>query len=277
MVRAKPDRPTGNHLLDRLPASERDPLVECSNLVSFAVRDEVDGLRWREQPIYFPTSGVYSLLLSMSDGSLPVEVAVVDSEGMLGIPIVLGMNENPVRAVAQVAGQCIRVPQERFLDRLQHGSMLDRLVRRFLAVSWQTANQTIACNLRHTVKQRTCRWLLSVHDRAPGDEFVVTQEMLSGMVGASRQKITSVVGEFGESRSAPASPRPGADSRSGRARKDQLRMLPGVAEGLCLSHVVKFVLNLNSRSGSSYLYALLRGTPRERRSSRIDSGRAFAH
>ena len=76
------------------------------------------------------------------------------------------------------------------------GAALDRLVRRFLAVSWQTANQTIACNLRHTVKERAARWLLSVHDRTLANEFVVTQEMLSGMVGASRQKITAVAGEL---------------------------------------------------------------------------------
>jgi CRP-like cAMP-binding protein len=195
MPRSKSAHPTGNSLLDRLPVSERDPLLENSKIVNFAARDEVDGLRWAEQPVYFPTSGVYSLLLSMEDGT-PVEVAVVDSEGMLGIPLVLGMNEAPVRAVAQVAGQCIRVPSDRFLAMIQHGKILDQLVRRFLAVSWQTANQTIACNLRHTVKERTCRWLLSVHDRARSDEFGVTQEMLSGMVGASRQKITAVVGEL---------------------------------------------------------------------------------
>jgi CRP-like cAMP-binding protein len=195
MPRAKSVRPTGNHLLDRLPASELEQLLMGSTLVSFAAREEVDGLRWEEQPAYFPTSGVYSLLLPMIDDD-PVEVAVVDSEGMLGIPIALGMSSNPVRAVTQVEGQCLRIPQDRFLSGLHGGKILDMLVRRFLAVSWQTANQTMACNLRHSVKQRTARWLLSVHDRSMSDEFVVTQEMLSGMVGASRQKITAVAGEL---------------------------------------------------------------------------------
>jgi CRP-like cAMP-binding protein len=188
-------RPTGNHILDRLPQSELDAVLAVADVVSFAARDEVDGLRWSEQPAYFPTSGVYSLLLPMKDGE-SVEVAVVDSEGMLGIPIVLGMNENPVRAVAQVAGQCVRVPSDRFLSILRRGGTLDALVRRFLAVSWQTANQTVACNLRHNVRERTCRWLLTVHDRAHADEFVITQEILSGMVGASRQKVTQVAGQL---------------------------------------------------------------------------------
>jgi CRP-like cAMP-binding protein len=187
---------TGNHILDRLPAAEQAPLLDAATVVTFAAREEVDGLRWDQQPVYFPTSGVYSLLLPMKCEN-PVEVGVVDSEGMLGIPIVLGMNENPVRAVAQMAGSCVRVPSDVFMKVLHGGpTVLDALVRRFLAVSWQTANQTIACNLRHSVRERTARWLLSVHDRADGDEFEVTQEILSGMIGASRQKVTGVAGEL---------------------------------------------------------------------------------
>jgi CRP-like cAMP-binding protein len=196
MARLLLDRPTGNHLLDRLPAAELKPLLDAATVVSFAAREEVDGLRWQEQPVYFPTAGVYSLLLPMKDEN-PVEVGVVDSEGMLGIPIVLGMADNPVRAVAQVAGACVRVPPDDFLRVLRGGhTVLDALVRRFLAVSWQTANQTVACNLRHSVRERTVRWLLTVHDRAGSDEFEVTQEILSGMIGASRQKVTVVAGEL---------------------------------------------------------------------------------
>ncbi|HEX4607825.1 MAG TPA: hypothetical protein VH092_06425, partial [Urbifossiella sp.] len=83
---AKPPihRPTGNHLLDRLPADELTPLLEAATVVSFAAREEVDGLRWENQPVYFPMGGVYSLLLPMKAEN-PVEVGVVDSEGMLGI------------------------------------------------------------------------------------------------------------------------------------------------------------------------------------------------
>jgi CRP-like cAMP-binding protein len=196
MARPPLARPTGNHLLDRLPAAELDPLLAAATVVSFAPQEEVDGLKWDEQPVYFPVSGVYSLLLPMKNG-IPVEVGVVDSEGMLGIPVVLGMKENPVRAVAQEAGGCVRVAAAAFLTVLRGpGTVLDALLRRFMAVTWQTANQTIACNLRHTVRERTARWLLSVHHRARADEFAVTQEGLATLVGASRQKISAVMTEF---------------------------------------------------------------------------------
>jgi CRP-like cAMP-binding protein len=195
MARPKPTRPTGNSLLDRLPRAEFERLMVDAQVVPFETKQEVYGIGADGYPVLFPVSGVYSLLLPMKDGH-PVEVAVADSEGMLGIPVALGMSTSPLRAVAQVGGECVRVSSERFLAVLREDGVLDDLVRRFLAVSWQTANQNIACNLRHTVKERTCRWLLAVHDRAAMDSFAITQEILSGMVGASRQKITAVVGDL---------------------------------------------------------------------------------
>jgi len=187
----KSARATGNALLDRLPAAEVDNLLTDAERVSFANRQEVYSAGGRSLPVYFPVTGVYSLLLPMFDGE-SVEVGVVDSEGMLGIPVVLGLESNPLRAVTQVAGECVRVSPQRFALALRKGEVLDALVRRFLAVSWHTANQNIACGLRHPVRQRTCRWLLSVHDRACVDEFDLTHERLSQMIGASRQKMTAV-------------------------------------------------------------------------------------
>lgn len=193
MSYAKLVHPTGNHLLDRLPVAELDRLLAAADVVRFPAKAELYGIGAIGQPVYFPISGVYSLLLPLKEGH-QVEVAVADSEGMLGIPQVLGMDSQPLRAVAQVEGACVRVPSERFLAVLRTAGMLDALVRRFLAVSWQSASQNIACNLRHTVRERVCRWLLVVHDRAGCDEFDITQEMLAEMVGASRQKVTVVAG-----------------------------------------------------------------------------------
>lgn len=193
MASAKPVRPTGNHLLDRLPAAELDRLLADADIVRFPAKTELYGIGAIGQPIYFPIDGVFSLLLPLKDGH-QVEVAVADSEGMLGIPQVLGMESQPLRAVAQVEGACVRVPSEKFLAVLRGAGAIDALVRRYLAVAWQSANQNIACNLRHTVRERACRWLLVVHDRARVDEFDITQEMLAEMVGASRQKVTVVAG-----------------------------------------------------------------------------------
>jgi CRP-like cAMP-binding protein len=195
MVRPKNPHATGNHLLDRLPMVELDALLKDAQWVKFGVREQVADLGREGGPVYFPTHGVYSLLLPLSEEP-PVEVAVVDSEGMLGLPVVLGVDSSPLRAITQVAGECVRVAPDRFRSALHAGGVLDALVRRFLAVSLQSAHQNIACNLRHTVEERLCRWLLSVHDRTDNDEFEITQELMSEVVGASRQKVTVVAGRL---------------------------------------------------------------------------------
>ena len=52
--------------------------------------------------------------------------------------------------------------------------------------------QSAACNALHGVDERTCKWLLMTHDRVIGDEFRLTQEFLSLMLGVRRSSVTLV-------------------------------------------------------------------------------------
>ena len=67
-------------------------------------------------------------------------------------------------------------------------------MRRYTAYSLRYANQTIACNLLHSVEQRVCRWLLMCHDRVGKDEFTLTHEFLAEMLGVRRQTVTTIAG-----------------------------------------------------------------------------------
>ena len=49
---------------------------------------------------------------------------------------------------------------------------------------------TVACNVKHAMEARLCRWLLMVHDRVDGDTLDLTHEFLSQMVGTRRASIT---------------------------------------------------------------------------------------
>ena len=50
--------------------------------------------------------------------------------------------------------------------------------------------QTVACNALHTTRQRICRWLLMMHDRADGENLSYTHEFLAGMLGVNRKSVT---------------------------------------------------------------------------------------
>src|SRR4029077_1948673 len=81
-----------------------------------------------------------------------------------------------------------------FLEALKQGGTLDKVVRRYTAYSLRYANQTVACNLLHSVKQRMCRWLLMCRDRVEKEEFVLTHEFLAEMLGVRRQTVTVIAG-----------------------------------------------------------------------------------
>jgi hypothetical protein len=56
--------------------------------------------------------------------------------------------------------------------------------------------QSAACNHRHKIEQRCCRWLLMAHDRVHSDQFLLTQEFLGMMLGVRRTSVTEVAGEL---------------------------------------------------------------------------------
>ena len=52
--------------------------------------------------------------------------------------------------------------------------------------------QSVACNAFHPLEARCCRWLLTAHDRAGGDEIPLTQEYLAEMLGVQRTTVSAV-------------------------------------------------------------------------------------
>ena len=58
--------------------------------------------------------------------------------------------------------------------------------------------RAVACNALHSVQQRACRWLLITHDRIHEDEFLLTQEFLSQMLGVSRASVNEVARQLQE-------------------------------------------------------------------------------
>lgn len=143
--------------------------------------------------VYFPTNGVVSLVNEPEDGQI-VEFGTVGNEGMAGIPIFLGANTMPSRAIVQVPGEGFRMGASQFLRLLDQQPQFHAVLMRYTLALLTHVAQAATCNRLHEVQERCARWLLHTHDRMDGDTFTLTQEFLAQMLGVHRPTVSIAAG-----------------------------------------------------------------------------------
>jgi CRP-like cAMP-binding protein len=137
---------------------------------------------------YFLESGLASIVAGNTHKAL--EVGLVGSEGMTGLPIVLGNDRSPNENFIQVAGEGSRIAADKLREAIEQSRSLHAAFLRFVhSFMNQTAN-TAFSNGTATVEERLARWLLMAHDRLDGDEIPLTHEFLSLMLGVRRAGVT---------------------------------------------------------------------------------------
>lgn len=181
--------PGQNRLLSSLSRDLQVRLLPRLEKVSLAVRQTVQEADAPVGYVWFPLSGIVSVVLSLKNGAT-VEIATVGSEGLVGTAAVLGAERSPLSAFCQVAGQATRMRADLFRRSLQEFPELSAVVHRYIQALLNQTAQSIACNHAHSVEQRIARWLLMTHDRVGADEFQLTQEFLAQMLGVRRPSVT---------------------------------------------------------------------------------------
>ena len=181
--------PTTNRLLEGLPPSDLRRILGGCESVELAFAEVLYTPRARLTHVYFPIQGSISLIMPVDDADA-LEVGIVGNEGMFGIPLVLGVDVSPVRAVVQGAGSALRMGGASFLRELGRSQALQRAIDRYIFVHLSQVAQTAACMRFHVVEARLARWLLMTQDRAHADTFHVTQEFLAFMLGVRRVGVT---------------------------------------------------------------------------------------
>jgi CRP-like cAMP-binding protein len=182
----------GNRLLARLLPQEYQRLLPLLRLVPLEFKHVLNEPRSRIDYVHFPIRGVVSDVTLMEDGSA-IEVATVGNEGMVGLLAFLGDEESPNRVIVQVGGEAMRMEASDLRAETSRDSPLRRLLVRYHTAFMKQVSQAVACNGLHHVQQRCCRWVLMTHDRAQSDEFLLTHEFLSHMLGVRRMSVTDVL------------------------------------------------------------------------------------
>jgi CRP-like cAMP-binding protein len=182
-----------NGVLQALSPKENRRLLANSQQVSLAYGDILSEPGDHIRHVYFPNSGIISLLTPL-DGHESVEVGLVGREGMAGMGLFLGSSISPVQMLVQGSGTATRIKATSFRNEIKRNPALQRELSHYLYAFMAQVAQTAACNRHHQLEQRLARWLLMMHDRVRSNEFRLTQEFLAHMLGVRRVGVTKAAG-----------------------------------------------------------------------------------
>jgi CRP-like cAMP-binding protein len=182
-----------NRLLAALPPEDLARLWPRLQPVELVFRQTLHAPEEPITAVYFPETGYLSRLAPMDDGD-SAEVGLVGPEGMIGLAILLGGDRDGFEILVQVPGTALRMGAGAFREELDRIPALRAVLNRYALAHFEQVARSAACNGRHHVEQRLARWLLMAHDRVEGDEFPMTHEFMSMMLGVRRAGITVAAG-----------------------------------------------------------------------------------
>jgi len=182
---------TANHLLGSLSADDYHQLQKHLRPVGYrsghVLYEPGDVVDW----VYFPESGLVSLISVMLSGDA-AESAVVGREGGVGFLEAAGAGLIFSRAIVQVDLVAQRAPARAYLETLEASPSLRRTIAAHVELTIAECRQAIACIAHHPVEARLAWWLLECQDRTGEDQFALTQEFLSTMLGVQRSTVSVV-------------------------------------------------------------------------------------
>lgn len=184
-----------NHLLAALPEADFERLATHLERVPLPLGEilyEPGGLL---RHAYFPTTAIVSLHYVMESGA-SAEIAGVGNEGVVGISLFMGGDTTPSAAVVQTAGHAYQLERHLLMQEFNRAGLMQSLLLRYTQALITQMSQTAACNRHHSVEQQLCRWLLLTLDRLPGNELIMTQELVASMLGVRREGITEAAGRL---------------------------------------------------------------------------------
>jgi len=188
-----PTNTTNNYLLAHLPGKEQARILQHCELVELVFAEVLCEPEQPYKHVYFPLTSFISLM-EIVDAHPPLEMSLIGNEGMVGVTMVLGIQEIPLRAVVQGPGTAWKIPVQQFRRVLRENASLLRILNRYLYVTIAQLSQTAACTHFHEVEARLARWLLMTHDRAHADYFHLTHQYLADMLGVQRSAVTIAAG-----------------------------------------------------------------------------------
>ncbi len=182
-----------NNFVDKLPPAMKSHLLSFAEPVAMPIRTSLYSPGRPPRHLHFVTSGIASVVTSMSNGD-GIEVGLVGREGIPEAIYLLGPIAGVNECFIQVPATALRVDFRRFQEDLFCHESVRALIFQQIQYTNMLTGQIAACNRLHDVEERLARWLLMVADRVGSPHFPLTQEFLAEMIGSRRSTVTLTAG-----------------------------------------------------------------------------------
>ncbi|MBA8841780.1 MULTISPECIES: Crp/Fnr family transcriptional regulator [unclassified Ochrobactrum] len=188
---------SGNLLLMMLNEEDRQKLLP--HTVFYELEAEAVLQKAGDDVIHtwFPCgSALASFQRWVDEDNSAVEIALIGREGAVGGIVSNGSLPAYATAMVRNSGSFVRI-KTAALEQLKLDSIsLRHWFARYSDCLMAQVFQTAACNATHTITQRTAKWLLSAAERTGTDQFEMTHDQLSEMLGVGRTFVTRIVGQL---------------------------------------------------------------------------------
>ena len=165
--------------------------------VAFKVGHEIEFPGKPIKHLFFLEEGMASMTTTFKNGS-EVEVGMFGYESVIGVSALMGTKQSLNRVYTQIAGWGYRCRCEAAVAEFGRCGPFQRLSLRYVQAQLVQCAQSAGCNAEHSNEQRLARWLLICADRVHGDQFKMSQEFLSHMLGSTRSTVTLAAGRLKE-------------------------------------------------------------------------------
>lgn len=141
--------------------------------------------------VTFVEQGVVSTLANAAAGR--VEVGMVGREGLVGLPIVHGIDRDAHDCVVHKAGEGFRITPRDLRTAMDKSPPMQAQLLRYAYAFLVQVSQTAYANASFGIEARVARCILMTHDRAEHDELLLTHDLLSMKLGVRRPGVTTAV------------------------------------------------------------------------------------
>jgi len=184
-----------NELLLQWSVETRETLLNAANYVELPVGRTFARVGDAIAAVYFPDSGVLSLIREMTTGH-QVAIAAVGAEGVIGLGALFGIRHYSHSSVALIPSRGYLVDAVQFLSAFEESEHVRRVVLAYVGRRMADLNVAAACNRVHSHRQRLARWLLIATDKAHQLWLPVTHDALAQMVGGPRHAVTVALNQL---------------------------------------------------------------------------------